>query len=166
MEMYANASYNLKGLHSFGLRFFNVYGPRQDASNPYSGVISIFIDRLLNNDSININGGHQTRDFVYVKDVVNTIFKSYEHLLFNKVANISNVLTGNSITINDLVKSISNILKIDPKCIYKELPPGDPECSLGSIELMEKLLNVKANSFKSIEYGLKETIEYIKLVRQ
>lgn len=162
MEMYTKASYNLKGLRSFGLRFFNVYGPRQDASNPYSGVISIFIDRLLRQDPITVNGGHQTRDFVFVKDVVGCIFKAYEYLLANKSAEVSNVLTGESISINDLVKYISKIIKINPSCVYKDLPAGDPEISLGSIDLMEKLLNVKASSFKSIEFGLNETISHIK----
>ncbi len=162
MELYTKASYNLKGLRSFGLRFFNVYGPRQDPRNPYSGVISIFIDRLLRQDDITVNGGHQTRDFIFVKDVVNCIFKSYEFLIVNKGAYVSNVLTGESISINDLVKHISKIIKINPSCIYKELPNGDPEISLGSIELMEKLLNVKASSFKSIEFGLNETILHMK----
>lgn len=162
MELYTKASYNLKGLRSFGLRFFNVYGPRQDPRNPYSGVISIFIDRLLRQDDITVNGGHQTRDFIFVKDVVNCIFKSYEFLIVNKGAYVSNVLTGESISINDLVKHISKIIKINPSCIYKELPNGDPEISLGSIELMEKLLNVKASSFKSIEFGLNETISHMK----
>ena len=73
MELYAKTAHKLYQLSSVGLRFFNVYGPRQDPGSPYSGVISIFADRILEGREITINGGHQTRDFVYVKDVVNTI---------------------------------------------------------------------------------------------
>jgi UDP-glucose 4-epimerase len=162
MEMYAKAYYNLKGLSSFGLRFFNVYGPKQDASNPYSGVISIFVDRLIKGEPITVYGGYQTRDFVFVDDVVNCIFKAYKYLLLNKVAKVSNVLTGQSISINHLVKCISGIIEIDPLCIYEELPNGDPEISLGSVDQMENLLEVNSCDFKLIEFGLEKTIDYFK----
>lgn len=161
MEMYAATSYNLNGLSSFGLRFFNVYGPKQDSSNPYSGVISIFIDRISRGEMITINGGYQTRDFVYVKDVVNCIYKAYKSLLENNRANVVNILTGNSISINELVLNISNVLNKKPICDYKELPVGDPESSLGSTELMEKLLKVNSLDFVKVESGLRETIAYL-----
>jgi len=64
MELYAKTAHKLYQLSSVGLRFFNVYGPRQDPSSPYSGVISIFADRLLKTKNITINGGYQTCDFV------------------------------------------------------------------------------------------------------
>jgi len=161
MEMYTMANFNLKGLPSFGLRFFNVYGPRQDASNPYSGVISLFIDRLSRGEPITINGGYQTRDFVFVKDVVNRIYKAYNYLLGNSAAIVANVLTGKSISIDQLVGNIAGIMHIKPVCNYRELPAGDPESSLGSTVLMESLLNVNAASFVDIETGLKETISYL-----
>ena len=70
-EQYAQLFTQLYGLRTVGLRYFNVYGPRQDPSSPYSGVISIFIDHLLANTRPTIYGdGRQTRDFIYVADVV------------------------------------------------------------------------------------------------
>ena len=60
MELYSKVAHKLHNLPSIGLRFFNVYGPRQDPSSPYSGVISVFIDHLMKKKSITINGGHQT----------------------------------------------------------------------------------------------------------
>lgn len=162
MEMYTKANYNLNGARSFGLRFFNVYGPRQDSSNPYSGVISIFADRLIKKQPITINGGYQTRDFVFVKDVVACLYKAYEYLLTNSKAEVSNILTGKSISIDELVGFLGEILDTHPECIYKPLPPGDPESSLGSIEIMEHLLNVKASNFVGVQEGLIATVEYIK----
>lgn len=161
MEMYTAANFNLKGSPSFGLRFFNVYGPRQDASNPYSGVISLFVDKLSRGESITINGGYQTRDFVFVKDVVNCLFRAYEYLLKNKTAKVANILTGKSISIDELVSYISGIMDVKPICNYRALPAGDPEISLGSTILMESLLAVDQSSFVNIESGLRETIAYM-----
>lgn len=162
MEMYTAANFNLKGIRSFGLRFFNVYGPRQDASNPYSGVISIFVDRMLKGQPITINGGYQTRDFVYVKDVVSCLFRSYEYLLQNKAVEISNILTGESISIDRLVNYLAEIINVTPKKNYCELPAGDPETSLGSTEQMCRLLGVQTEQFIKIKDGLVDTINYIK----
>jgi UDP-glucose 4-epimerase len=162
MEMYATANFNLKGVSSFGLRFFNVYGPRQDASNPYSGVISIFADRMLKGYPITINGGYQTRDFVYVKDVVSCLFRSYEYLLQNKAAEISNILTGESISVDQLVDYLAEIINVKPEKNYRELPAGDPEKSLGSTEQMCRLLGVQTEQFIKIKDGLVDTINYIR----
>jgi len=161
MEMYTMANFNLNSLPSFGLRFFNVYGPRQDASNPYSGVISLFVDRIATGLPITINGGHQTRDFIYVKDVVQCIYKSYQYLLTNNSAKVSNVLTGKSISIDELVENLSSLMNKQPERVYQPLPQGDPVSSLGSIENLEMLLGVKCSDFVSIDDGLRETINFM-----
>ena len=114
-------------LSSFGLRFFNVYGPRQDPTSPYSGVISIFADRLLKEQSITINGGYQTRDFVYVKDVVECIYHAIALSSQQKICEVINILTGNSVTIDYLAGQISEVLDVQAEKNYKNLPPGDPE---------------------------------------
>tara|TARA_B100001758_G_C18415580_1_gene619294 strand:+ start:5181 stop:6116 length:936 start_codon:yes stop_codon:yes gene_type:complete len=162
MEKYFEAAYNYSELPSFGLRFFNVYGPKQDPNSEYSGVISIFSDRLINNKEIFINGGYQTRDFIYVGDVVDSLIRAYNYIKLNKGYYISNILTGKSISINDLVKSLAEILKIKPRCIYRELPIGDPERSSGNTLTMEKILNVNLNDLLKIEEGLIKTIEWEK----
>ena len=71
MELYCKTSMEIYNMSSIGLRFFNVYGPRQDPTSQYSGVISIFIDRIIKNKPITIYGGYQTRDFVFVKTLLN-----------------------------------------------------------------------------------------------
>ena len=75
LEIYAEMLYKTFKISSIGLRFFNVYGERQDPNSIYSGVISIFVKRILNNRKITINGGSQTRDFIYINDVVKLIYK-------------------------------------------------------------------------------------------
>ena len=80
MEKYAQVANKLYGIPSIGLRFFNVYGPRQNPQNPYSGVISIFIDRIMADLSVTVNGGYQTRDFIYVKDISAAMIRSMEVL--------------------------------------------------------------------------------------
>lgn len=161
IELYTSVAFKLFGLRSFGLRFFNVYGPRQDPKNPYSGVISLFADRLLKGEPITINGGYQTRDFIFVKDVAYCIYQSYLYLLKNEAVKISNVLTGHSISIDELVEHLAKLLNVKPKCRYVDLPAGDPESSQGSTEVIEDLLKLRCNDFLSIGSGLEQTISYM-----
>ena len=107
MEHYAQMAWNVYQTKSIGLRFFNVYGPRQDPSNPYSGVISIFIDRLMNDSPITVNGGYQTRDFIFVKDIVEVLLKSMQTLGKNSLCETFNVGTGISISIDGLLEVLS-----------------------------------------------------------
>ena len=102
MEIYSKVLFNLSGLSTIGLRFFNVYGPRQDPKSPYSGVISIFLDRIIENNYIKINGGSQTRDFVFVKDVVLAIYKSIQITKSKKVNDKINILSGKTTSIDKL----------------------------------------------------------------
>lgn len=162
LEHYAKMSCDVFETPSLGLRFFNVYGPRQDPTNPYSGVISIFIDRLLKNLPVTINGGHQTRDFVYVKDIANILLQSMDSLLVGNKCDTLNVGTGVSVTINDLLDILSEILKIKPKKIIKDLPKGDPVQSSGTFEKIKKILSIEVNDMVNLEYGLRKTIEFIK----
>ncbi len=159
-EVYCQVAYKLNGLRSYGLRFFNVYGPRQDPKNPYSGVISIFANRILGGQSITINGGHQTRDFIYVKDVVHGMWNAYLYLLENPVATHSNLLTGNSISINKLADDLIFLTGNKVEKIYRELPIGDPQSSQGTIDRMVAQLNLK--KFISLDEGLSEVLSWMK----
>ena len=161
MEHYARMCWNIYKIPSIGLRLFNVYGPRQDPHNPYSGVISIFVDRLLNDKPVMVNGGFQTRDFIYVMDIVEVIIKSMEYLFNNKSCEVFNVATGLSITINDLLSMLSHIMGIQPEIILKHLPSGDPKKSCGTNMKMKEILNINTDLFVSLEDGLKDTIKYI-----
>ncbi len=158
MEKYASMMYNVYDIRSIGLRFFNVYGPNQDPSNPYSGVISIFIDRILKGNTITVNGGYQTRDFVYVEDVVDVMLKSMDTLHESDICEFFNVGTGKSTSIDVLLNIIKGILNADPGIIKKELPKGDPEKSEGTYEKIRNILNIDLAKFVTLENGLKKTI--------
>ena len=80
-ELFARMTNKTFGLSSIALRFFNVYGERQDPKSKYSGVISIFIDRMLKKEEVTIYGGAQTRDFIYVEDVIRTIYRAIQEVL-------------------------------------------------------------------------------------
>ena len=162
MELYAKTAHKLYQLSSVGLRFFNVYGPRQDPGSPYSGVISIFADRILEGREITINGGHQTRDFVYVKDVVNTIHWAIILASKSVVCEVSNVLTGKSVTIDHLANQMMDIVGVDVNKTYQDISMGDPEQSDGTVEKMARLFSIEVENFTKLKNGLQETIQYIK----
>lgn len=161
-EIYCSLAHKLYSMRSYGLRFFNVYGPRQDPTNPYSGVISIFVNRLLKGLPITVNGGYQTRDFIFVKDVVEGIHRAYEFLEDNCTASVSNVLTGDSISIDELVGILADILKVKPDCKYQSLPSGDPAISSGSIELMEANLALDPSGITAFPVGLARTVDWMR----
>ena len=101
-------------------------GQDRDPTNPYSGVISIFADKILKGEAITINGGAQTRDFIYVGDVVRGIWESYLYLK-ESVAAFSNLLTGTSTSIEGLADKLILMTGNQVDKIYKKLQPGDPQ---------------------------------------
>jgi len=161
LETYAKTAFKNYQLSSIGLRFFNVYGPRQDPSNAYSGVISIFIDRLLGNKNIIINGGYQTRDFIYVEDVVKVIFKSVLIAKNTVLCEQVNVLTGRSISIDELANILMEEMAVNSEKEYNVLPEGDPKGSRGTIEKIQSLLKIDLNNMISIKNGLSKTVKFI-----
>jgi UDP-glucose 4-epimerase len=123
-----------KGLPVVALRFFNIYGPRQDPKSPYSGVISIFADRSKNNEDILIFGkGNQTRDFISVFDVV----KANELALTIPPGNY-NVATGTTITIRQLAEKIIGVSDSSSKIIFKEERAGDIKKSQADITKLKE----------------------------
>ena len=160
MELYSTTAHKIYQLSSVGLRFFNVYGPRQDPSSAYSGVISIFADKLLKERNITINGGHQTRDFIYVKDVVNIIYSAIILASKNSICEISNVLTGESITIDELAEKMMKIIDFNAEINYQSLPLGDPAQSNGSSKKMTKLFKIELDKFTKLDKGLVNTVQF------
>ena len=162
MELYAKLANQLYQLSSIGLRFYNVYGPRQDPDNAYSGVISIFSDRLLSGKNITVNGGYQTRDFVYVKDIVKAINKAILSTNNGVVCEQINVLSGQSISIDNVADMLIDAVNVKVDKLYKDLPIGDPKRSVGSTEKMQRLLGIDLDRMVTIESGLKLTIESLR----
>ena len=162
MEIYLDVLYKLNRLPSIGLRFFNVYGPRQDLNSPYSGVISIFIDRILKQNSISINGGKQTRDFIFVDDITAAIYKSIIIVVSEQVCEKVNVLTGKTTSIDQLANIISKIINYEPEKKYFLMDKADPMSSNGTTIKMKNLLSIDNASMTSIHEGLIKTVNYIK----
>lgn len=161
LENFANLYSKIYNISSIGLRFFNVYGPRQDPNSPYSGVITNFLNKIDINKKLIIYGGQQTRDFIYVSDIVKALIKSMKILINNKKSfneNI-NVGTGKQISINDLYKKLCNIYEKDLPYLNKGYLSGDPLRSLGSFKKMEKILKLNKNNFIKFNDGLKKTIK-------
>ena len=160
MELYGKMANRLFNLPNIGLRFFNVYGPRQDPSSQYSGVISVFISQMKNKESVTIHGGHQTRDFIYVSDVVAGIILSMSHLFHKSLYDQINLLTGSSTSINELFRKLADILGYDQEPKYTELLLGDPEQSDGTTNKMKTILSLNPEFFVKLDDGLKNTIDF------
>ena len=158
IENYAKMSYEVFGTSSVGLRLFNVYGPGQTATSPYSAVIPIFIYRMLKNLPIIINGGFQTRDFIYIDDVVNVMKKSMNKIQKKKICKNFNLGTGRSVKIDVLFNLVKKIIGTNPKIIRKKLEKHDPKRSSGTFNKLNSFLNLKKNNFTKIEDGLIKTI--------
>ena len=162
IENYAKMSNEVFKTSSIGLRLFNVYGPGQTATSPYSAVIPIFIYRMLNKLPVTINGGYQTRDFVFVRDVVEIMKKSMAKIQTKRICKNFNLGTGRSIKINFLFNLIKKIIRVNPKLIRRKLEKFDPKKSSGSFKKINSFLNIKKNSYTKIEDGLVKTINSIK----
>ena len=112
IEHYAKMLFKIFKISSVGLRLFNVYGPGQRSNSPYSAVIPIFINRTLKKLPVTINGGFQTRDFIYIEDVIDVILMSMQKIQNQRNFQIFNVGTGRSIKIDFLFKLIKKKLVI------------------------------------------------------
>lgn len=138
-ETYACLYNDLYGLETVCLRYFNVYGPKQDPSSPYSGVISIFMDRAAQSQLPTIYGdGEQYRDFVYVTDVVQAnLLAAYKEGVSGLVINVG---TGTSVSVNSLWGSISQLAGMKGDCKRAAARPGDIRESVADISLARKML--------------------------
>ena len=142
----------LYGLETICLRYFNVYGPRQDPSSPYSGVISIFTDKLKNKEIPTIFGdGEQTRDFVYVSDVVEANMKAATTQ--EGTGQYFNIATGKKITLKQLLETLCDIYNIDFKVNYSDVRKGDIKESYAIVEKANSIL--KWNASVELSQGLK-----------
>ena len=157
-EHYARIYEEIYGLETVSLRYFNVFGPRQDPSSPYSGVISIFMTRAALNAAPVIYGdGHQTRDFVYVRDVVNANLLAAA--LDQPRGCIFNIGTGNPVSINhlwELIAALGGRAKLRPQ--YEPARAGDIAHSYAETDVAKSGLKFKPEF--SLEQGLEKTFEW------
>ena len=164
-ELYADVFAKTYGLECIGLRYFNVFGRRQDPAGAYAAVIPKFVDTLMNYESPVINGdGTYSRDFTYIDNVIQ--INKLAMFTTNKEAinQVYNVAYGESSTLNELFEEIkSNLILFDSKigelnCIHGDYRKGDIPHSLASIEKAQHLLNYMPNY--NLKNGLKETVKW------
>lgn len=149
----------LSGVPYIICRFSNVYGERQNAFGE-AGVVSIFSDAMLNNKDVFIDGdGEQSRDFVYVKDIANLIYKLCSSDIKNEILNVS---TNTSCTINELFKTMANVYGYKKEPIYREARIGDIKESILSNSKVNYILNNKF-IYTNIENGLSKITNITKL---
>ena len=149
--------YNQKfGLGTVSLRYFNVFGPRQDPKSQYSAAIPIFVSKAIRHEPITIYGdGEQTRDFIFVKDVVSANVLAADN---EKANGVFNVATGSAISINDIVRLVIDETKSKSKIIYEKERAGDIKHSLASVADTQKELNFVPEYH--FEDGMRKTIKY------
>lgn len=153
-ELYGHSASVCFDLNNIGLRFFNVYGPRQDPSSPYSGVISAFIDRAKTGKNITIFGdGLQTRDFIYVGDVAQLISRLIESSLVG--AEVFNVCTNKVLTVRELAERVVHISGRNIAIEHIVERRGDIRESLGSNEKISQFLG--GYEYVNVNDGLKRT---------
>jgi UDP-glucose 4-epimerase len=150
-EQYCAVFGDVYGLKTVCLRYFNVYGPKQDPTSEYSAVIPRFITRVLANQPPIIYGdGTQTRDFTFVKDVVHANILASE-----RGEGVFNIASGSRISVNELADIIIRMIDKDLKPVYTEPRKGDIKHSLADVSLAKEKLGYECEY--GLEKGLKET---------
>ncbi|SHF51777.1 UDP-glucose 4-epimerase [Caldanaerobius fijiensis DSM 17918] len=160
-ELYGRVFYKVYGLETVSLRYFNVFGPKQDPNSQYAAVIPKFITKILKGEFPVIFGdGEQTRDFTYVDNVVeaNILAATSDKVGHGEVINIA---CGQRISLNQLVDKINEILGTNIRPIYDKPRVGDVKHSLASIEKAEKLLGYSVKV--TFEEGLRKVIDWYKM---
>jgi nucleoside-diphosphate-sugar epimerase len=147
----------LYGFETVVIRYFNVFGPRQDPGSPYSGVISLFATALIEGRQPTIFGdGEQTRDFTYVANVVDGVLRACEAP--NAAGEAINVACGTRISLNELLRVMNTVVGTDLRAIYKETRAGDVKDSQADITKAKTLLGY--TPLVGLEDGLRHTLEW------
>jgi UDP-glucose 4-epimerase len=158
-EEYGKLFFQCYGLETVALRYFNVFGPKQDPHSLYSAVIPRFIDALIHDRSPVIDGdGEQSRDFIYIEDVIQANFLAMTAGLLP--GEVINVASGKGTSINQLLHILKEITGSERSAIYQAPRQGDIRHSLADIQKGKRLLNYDPKV--SMMTGLKKTVEFFK----
>ena len=158
-ELHARVATKVHGVPSVGLRFFNVYGPRQDPRSPYSGVISKFAAALYGDSPLEIHGdGGQTRDFIYVEDVARFLIAAMERARF-VAPDVLNVCSGRATTIRHLAETMAMVVGTSVSVRYRPPRAGDIRASTGNPAKALSTLGKGAQI--DLEEGLYRTLAWV-----
>jgi UDP-N-acetylglucosamine/UDP-N-acetyl-alpha-D-glucosaminouronate 4-epimerase len=157
VEQYCQMFTRLYGFETVTIRYFNVFGPRQDPGSPYSGVISLFATALLDGHQPVIYGdGEQTRDFTYVTNVVDGVLRACDAR--NASGEVINVATGGRISLNELLRTMNRIVGTNTKAVYQDARAGDVRDSQADITKARQLLGYVP--LVDLEEGLRHTLDW------
>ena len=157
-EQYMQLFTELYGLETVTLRYFNVFGPRQDPGSPYSGVISLFLRALTEGHVPTIYGdGEQTRDFTYVANVVDGVMRAVEAP--NVAGEVINLATGERVSLNTLYSMLQELTHSQLRATHGPLRAGDVRDSQADISKARRLLGYEPRA--SLDEGLRRTVEWI-----
>ncbi len=158
-EQYLALFTKLYGLDTVTTRYFNVFGPRQDPSSPYSGVISLFISALLEARQPIIYGdGEQTRDFTYVANVVDGVLRACQAP--GIAGDVMNVATGGRISLNELLRTLCELLGARTQAVFKEPRAGDVRDSQADISRAKALTGYVP--LVDLREGLEKTLAWFR----
>jgi nucleoside-diphosphate-sugar epimerase len=157
-EDYLKVFHDIYGLNTVGLRYFNIFGPRQDPNGPYAAVIPKFIQILQSGETPTIHGdGGQTRDFTYIDNAVDANLLATEHAA-NAEGRTMNIACGDRISINELYEMITRHLGVDRPAEHGPPRPGDVRDSLADISLARELIDYEPAI--DHEEGLRRTVAW------
>lgn len=155
-ELHARVAGAVHEIPTVGLRFFNLYGPRQDAQSPYSGVIALFADRLRLGQPVEIFGdGQQVRDFTYVGDAVGALHRAIPAA--STGAPVFNICTGKGTSVRALAETMAELYQTDITAYYSPARSGEARISVGDPRRAAERLGFKAET--SLADGLAITLE-------
>jgi UDP-glucose 4-epimerase len=158
-ELYMSVFHRVYGLETVTLRYFNVFGPHQDPTSQYSGVLAVFISRMLRNQTPTIHGdGEQSRDFTYIENVVSANLLAAAADAGKVAGRVFNVATGSRISLNETAELLREITGYAGKIVYDEERPGDVKHSLADISSAQAQFGYKPEV--SFPDGLRKTVEW------
>jgi len=158
-EYYMTSFYRCYGLETVCLRYFNIFGPRQDPTSPYSGVLAKFITQMLAGEQPTILGdGKQSRDFTYIDNVVSANLLAMKAPASQAAGNVFNVATGTRVDLNQTFELLKKVIGYKGEVKYGPERSGDVKHSLADLSRTEKALGYKP--LVSFEDGLRKTVEW------
>lgn len=158
-EYYMSSYWQVYGLQTVSLRYFNIFGPRQDPSSPYSGVMARFALQMLRSEQPTIFGdGEQRRDFTYIDNVVSANFLAMEAGSEKVAGRVFNIACGEQYTLNETYRLLSKLIGFDRKPVYGPVRPGDVRDSLADISDAREAFGYKP--LVGFEEGLRRTVAW------
>ncbi len=164
-ELYAHVFQKVYGMNTIGLRYFNIFGPKQDPNGMYAAVIPLFVSKILKKEEVFIDGdGEQTRDFTFVENAVQANIKAMLSYDANVTTHVFNIAVNKNFSVNELYKSIQQQLNSSHLPTYRATRAGDVRNSLADISKAKQQLGYQPLfDFKT---GLEITVEYFQKIYQ